>query len=68
MVDYSRIFYSILTWYYLLNFKEDEETLKLKARASAQNALAQVKERTRDFDAERKEMVTQQDCELLCII
>ncbi|RHZ78787.1 hypothetical protein Glove_156g94 [Diversispora epigaea] len=34
--------------------EEDEEALREKARASAQNALAQVKQHTRDFDAERK--------------
>ncbi|CAG8630170.1 12610_t:CDS:10, partial [Ambispora leptoticha] len=52
-----------------INFdEEDDETLKEKARASAQNALAQVKEHTRHFDDERrlssasKEMsVSQQD-------
>ncbi|CAG8553105.1 8682_t:CDS:10, partial [Ambispora gerdemannii] len=52
-----------------INFdEEDDETLKEKARASAQNALAQVREHTRHFDVERrlssanKEMsVSQQD-------
>ncbi|CAG8488719.1 7878_t:CDS:10 [Diversispora eburnea] len=38
-----------------INFdEEDEEALREKARVSAQNALAQVKQHTRDFDAERK--------------
>jgi hypothetical protein len=39
---------------YMLFFIEDDNALAAKARASAKNALAQVKKHTKIFDGERK--------------
>ncbi|CAG8482090.1 8992_t:CDS:10 [Paraglomus brasilianum] len=48
-----------LTSFNDINFDEvSDEALKAKARASAQNAIAQVLERTRNFDGERQRDMT----------
>jgi hypothetical protein len=62
-----------------LFFIEDDNALAAKARASAKNALAQVKEHTRIFDGERKAQymasskssdlsLSSNDCKLFFII